>query len=431
MKRTLTPANAPLSGALQLPGDKSISHRALLLGTIAEGSLQVRNLAPGIDVGSTRSCLEAMGGEFQEARNSLHIRGRGLHGLSAPTAPLDCGNSGTTMRLLMGVLAGMPFSSELIGDDSLSARPMERVATPLREMGAQITLGENGRPPVRIAGGTLNGIDYTLPVASAQVKSAVLLAGLLAQGPSQVTDPFNTRNHTENMLAFLSAGAAVSVEETTARVLNEPLRAGKAKSLTVPGDPSSGAFFAAAAALLPQSQITLQRMLLNPTRLGFYEVLREMGGQVTLTERGINGREHVGDVDITYAPLHGITLAAERVPTLIDEIPLLALLAAGATGESRFMGLAELRVKESDRLAAILRLLTTLGGQAQVDGDTLIIQGNAKLRGGVIDPQGDHRIAMTGAVAALVTDGPIELEQADCADVSYPDFYATLGGLHA
>ncbi|TBR26229.1 3-phosphoshikimate 1-carboxyvinyltransferase [bacterium] len=407
--KTVLGARGPLSGSVQVPGDKSVGHRALLLGALAEGTLSVRGLSGGQDVASTRRCLEAMGASFQESAGLVSVVGRGLRGLKAPAGPLDCGNSGTTMRLLMGVLSGQAFAAELFGDSSLSGRPMERVAAPLRLMGADIATTA-GKPPVTVRGRALKGIRYKLPVPSAQVKSAVLLAGLYAEGETQVEDPFGTRDHTERMLAFLGHPG--------------PLRSDKA--LTVPGDPSSAAFFAAAAVLVPGSRLTLTRVLLNEGRLGFFTALKEMGGRVSWERGGVHARETVGDVTAVHGPLKPLRLAADRVPGLVDEVPLLAVLCAFADGESRLEGLAELRHKESDRLAGTAAALTALGAEARADGEALVVRGPARWHGGRVETFGDHRLAMAFAVAALAGAGPVELSDAACAAVSYPSFFKDL-----
>lgn len=408
--RTVARARGPLRGPVRVPGDKSVGHRALLLGTLAEGTLSVRGLSAGEDVRSTRRCLAAMGGRFTESPGLVTVRGLGLGGLQAPEAPLDCGNSGTTMRLLMGVLAGQRFAATLTGDASLSRRPMERVAAPLRLMGADIATTD-GHAPVTVRGrGPLKGLRYRLPVASAQVKSAVLLAGLYAEGETSVEDPFGTRDHTERMLAFLGHPG--------------PLRSDKA--LTVPGDPSSAAFFAAAAVLVPGSRLRVERVLLNAGRLGFFTALKEMGARVSWERGGVHGREEVGDVAAEHGPLKALRLPAERVPGLVDEVPLLAVLCAFADGESRLEGLGELRHKESDRLAATAAALTALGAEARVDGDALLVRGPARWTGGRVETLGDHRLAMAFAVAALAGAGPVELSDAACAAVSYPSFFADL-----
>ncbi|MFH1723364.1 MAG: 3-phosphoshikimate 1-carboxyvinyltransferase [Elusimicrobiota bacterium] len=435
--RTVRPSARPLGGRVAVPGDKSIAHRALILGTLAEGDLRVRNLPESRDVLSTRRCLEALGAEIRDDRGrasgeepSVLVRGLGLLGLKAPVRELDCGNSGTTMRLLMGVLAGQPFEVVLAGDASLSRRPMKRVTEPLTQMGASFDLSGLGHAPVRLTGKRpLAALSYRLPVASAQVKSALLLAGLYAEGETRVEDPYGTRDHTERMLLFLSSDGtpAVSREGTTARVRSVALRSGKA--LTVPGDPSSAAFFAAAAAIVPGSSVTLRRVLLNPSRLGFFDVLRRMGAAVRVKDGGSSGREPVGDIVVDHAPLKATSVPASLIPTLIDEVPLLAVLAALADGETRIEGLGELRLKESDRLEGTAAGLRALGAEARAEADTLIVRGPARLKGGEVQTRGDHRLAMAFAVAALAAEGETALSDGDCAAVSYPGFFEELGRL--
>ena len=424
----ILPAAGSLKGLLAIPGDKSISHRALILGSLAEGTLLVGNLSDGADVASTRSCLEALGISFESRPNGmLAVVGKGLNGLSAPADDLDCGNSGTTMRLLMGVLAGQAFDTVLVGDDSLSKRPMRRVADPLARMGARIELRE-GCAPVRIKGrGTLTSFAHRLEVPSAQVKSALLLAGLFATGETTVEDSFGTRDHTERMLSFLGSDNKVGGGTRAARVVPGVLQSGK--RITVPGDPSSAAFFAAAAALVPGSEVSLQRVLFNPSRLGFYEVLREMGCAVEPVHGGVNGREPVGDIVVQASTLKGVRIEAEKIPRLVDELPLLAVLAACAEGESRFEGCGELRVKESDRLEGTRAMLASFGAKVSIDGDALIIAGGGGLKGGTVETLGDHRLAMAASVAALISEGETTLSDAACVGISFPKFFEMLEAL--
>ena len=413
--RTVGPARGPLRGACEVPGDKSIAHRALILGALAEGLFSVRGLPGGQDVASTRRCLHALGVVIDDHVNEVRIHGVGLEGLKRPSSVLDCGNSGSTMRFLMGVLSGHPFEATLTGDASLSRRPMERVAAPLRDMGADITTTD-GHAPVRVHGRRpLKGIRYRLPVASAQVKTAVLLAGLFAEGETVVEDPFGTRDHTERMLAFLGRPGALRTD----------------KALTVPGDPSSAAFLVAAAAVVPGSSVTVRRVLLNEGRTGFFEVLREMGGAVAWERGGQHGRETVGDVTAGFSTLKPVRLDAGRVPAMVDEIPLLAVLCAQADGESRLEGLSELRVKESDRLEGTAAALRALGAEARAEGDALVVKGPAKLRAGRVETLGDHRLAMAFTVAAMAGGGPVELSDAACAAVSYRSFFDDLKRLGA
>ena len=428
MTRVVAQAAGPLTGTVSVPGDKSIGHRALLLGALAEGTLSVRGLPGGQDVRSTRNCLEARGVRFADDGRFVAVHGVGARGLQAPAHPLDCGNSGSTMRFLMGVLAGHEFAAELVGDASLSRRPMERVAAPLRAMGAEIKL-DDGRPPVRLRGRRpLKALSYRLPVPSAQGKTAVLLAGLYADGETTVEDPFGTRDHTERMLAFLGADCG---DPRGGRSAVRPGSLRSDKALSVPGDPSSAAFLAAAAVLVPGSRLSVRAVLLNPSRLGFMEALREMGAPVSWERGGVHGREPVGDLTAAHGALKGLRLAAERVPELVDEVPLLAVLCACADGESRLEGLGELRLKESDRLAGTAAGLSALGAEARVEGDALVVRGPTRWRPGRVETMGDHRLAMAFAVAALAGGGPVELSDGDCVAVSYPSFFADLRGLGA
>lgn len=412
MSQVVRSARGPLRGTLRVPGDKSIAHRALILGTLAKGHFHLRNMPSGKDVISTRLCLEALGARIREKGECVDVDGLGLEGLRAPAGELDCGNSGTTMRLLAGVLAGQPFESVLTGDESLSRRPMLRVAEPLERMGAKLSLGEGGRPPLRVKGRRpLKSIRWKMTVPSAQVKSAVLLAGLFAEGKTTVQDPFGTRDHTERMLDFLGKGGPA-------------LRSGK--SLTLPGDISTASFYAAAAATIPGSEITIKRVALNPTRMGFFEALKAMGAQVEIFQGGINGGEPVGDIAVAYAPLRGAKIAAEKIPSLIDEVPLLAVVACVAEGETRIDGLAELRLKESDRLAGTAAGLKALGADVSVDKDSLTIHGPCLLKGAGVDALGDHRLAMTFAVAGLAASGETEIVGGESVEVSHPAFFDDL-----
>jgi len=432
--RSIRQAPKPLLGAVSVPGDKSISHRAIMLGALCEKGLRVRGLADGEDVKSTRRCLEALGIRIREENGETIINETGV--LPAkPVGRLDCGNSGTTMRLLAGILAGQPFDSELCGDASLSRRPMGRVADPLNLMGARVSLSPADRPPLTVRGRRpLRSIHYRLPVPSAQVKSAVLLAGLFADGPSTVEDGFHTRDHTERMLRWLSdreepgdRGGAPLGRGTVATVEPRPLKGGM--TLVVPGDISSAAFFFAAAALVPGSRLTVRNVGLNPTRTGFLDALREMGGKVETFAIREEGGEPVGDVTASYSPLSGMRLSPDRAPSLIDEAPLLAVLAACASGTTRLEGLGELRHKESDRLEGMAAGLGALGAKVEIQGDCLVIQGTGRLRGGAVKTLGDHRLAMAFATAGLAAEGGTSLDDEACVSISYPRFFETLEGL--
>ncbi|MBI5240746.1 MAG: 3-phosphoshikimate 1-carboxyvinyltransferase [Elusimicrobia bacterium] len=403
--RPIKPAGRPLRGTVQVPGDKSIAHRALILGHLAEGGLRVTNLPDGADILATKACLAALGRQ----------------------STLPCGDSGTTMRLLMGVLAGTEGEAVLVGGDSLSRRPMARVAEPLLAMGAQVTLSPAGTAPVLVRGRRpLKPLRWRLSVPSAQVKSAVLLAALSADGETVVEDPFGTRDHTERLLSWLAPGI-VERDGALVRLRPAPLKGGR--SFAVPADPSSAAFFAAAAALVEGSEVSLPGVCVNPTRLGFFEVLRGMGARVELSALRESAGEPVADITVGWAPLRAARVPAGKVPALVDEIPLLAVVASSARGTTRLEGLAELRLKESDRLAGTAAALRALGGEARVDGDALEVRGPTPLRGASVETLGDHRLAMAFSAAALAAQGESALSDAACADKSYPAFFRDLAAL--
>lgn len=414
------PARGPLRGVLRVPGDKSISHRAMMLGSLAEGSTEVSGFLEGEDTLATAAAFRAMGVRIDaEGGGKRIVHGVGLHGLRAPSAALDLGNSGTGMRLLAGILAGQAFGSELIGDASLSRRPMKRVIEPLARMGARIDSREGGLAPLRFAPAPagLDGIEYQSPVASAQVKSCLLLAGLFARGLTTVNEPHRTRDHTERMLRAF--GVQVQVAGNTAS-----LRGGQrllAASIAVPADISSAAFFAVAASIVPGSELLLEQVGINPLRDGILRALRLMGADITLVNPRVLGDEPVADLRVRHAPLRGIEVPEALVPDMIDEFPVLFAAAAVAQGTTVVRGAAELRVKESDRIAAMAAALRALGADIDETRDGAIIRGG-RLTGGRIDSHGDHRIARASAVAALVADGAVEI--ADCANVatSFPDF---------
>ncbi|HEX6591541.1 MAG TPA: 3-phosphoshikimate 1-carboxyvinyltransferase, partial [Moraxellaceae bacterium] len=409
-----------LNGALRVPGDKSISHRSIMLGSLAEGVTEVSGFLEGEDALATLQAFRDMGVVIEGPNNGeVKIHGVGLHGLQPPPGAIYCGNSGTSMRLLSGILSAQKFDTVMTGDPSLSKRPMERVAKPLRSMGAEIqTTGEKGTPPVTIKGARqLKGFHYDMPVASAQVKSGVLLAGLWADGETVVTEPAPTRDHTERMLRGF--GYDVKVQGATVTVKG----GGKltATKIDVPADISSAAFFMVGASIAEGSDVTLQHVGLNPTRIGVINILRAMGGDLTvLNEREVGG-EPVADIRIRSARLKGIRIPEDQVPLAIDEFPALFIAAACAEGETVLTGAEELRVKESDRIQVMADGLTILGIQAQPTPDGIIIQGG-QLGSGRVVSHGDHRIAMSFAMAALRASGPIEIE--DCANdaTSFPDF---------
>lgn len=425
MERAVYPARR-LRGEIAVPGDKSISHRALLLGAIARGTSSIKNLSPGADVQSTARALRVLGVSMDEARRGsnrgISIHGRGLHGMESPKGVLDVGNSGTTMRLLSGILAGQPFKSLITGDDSLKRRPMDRIIEPLTRMGAAIQ-SRNGRAPLTIEGGELKGIRYELPVASAQVKSCVLLAGLYADGETTVIEPLKTRDHTERLLAAMEAdwgqeGDALTV--TGGRDLD-------AMELAIPGDPSSAAFFITAAMLIPGSELIIRNVGLNPTRTGFLMALERMGAQLEVLKNWDEGGEPVADLLVRSAPeLHAIEIERTLVPLLIDELPLLAVAVTQAEGTTVIRDAQELRVKETDRLRALSGNLRRMGVDLEERPDGLILSGSQTLKGARVSSYGDHRIAMAFTVAGLIADGRTIIEGTEWVDVSFPAFFDLL-----
>jgi 3-phosphoshikimate 1-carboxyvinyltransferase len=406
-----------LTGELRVPGDKSVSHRALILGAMADGLSIVQGLSDAEDVRSTWHCLQGLGVKISSKGDCVYVQGAGWRGLQEPKKELDAGNSGTTIRLLMGVVAGNPIWTKLSGDDSLRRRPMERVAAPLRLMGASIDLATGGRAPVSVRGAALKGIDYKSPVASAQVKSSVLLAGLLAVGKTTVTEPAASRDHTERMLPLYGG----KVERRGLSVTVEGMLTLCKTNVRVPGDASSAAFWTVAALLVPGSELTIRRAGLNPTRIGFLHVLKRMGAQLEW-KQGKGDGEPVGDIHAKHAPLKSVTIEPADVPSLIDEIPILALAASQAEGVSRFNGLSELRHKESDRLVGIAELLNSLGGEARVEGEDLVVVGPRRLRGGPVAVLKDHRLAMTAKIAGLFSEGEVKPDDLACIKISYPGF---------
>lgn len=409
-----------LRGRLRVPGDKSISHRAIMLGALADGTTTISGFLEGEDCLATLRAFRAMGVRIEGPESGqVTVHGVGLHGLHPPVELLDMGNSGTSMRLMAGILAGQTFDTTLMGDTSLMRRPMGRVTTPLAQMGAQIDSAVQGTAPLRIRGGQrLRGIDYPLPVASAQVKSCLLLAGLYAQGVTRITEPAPTRDHTERMLEAFGYPLQRDNERTVALAGGGRLLGGE---IDVPADLSSAAFFLVGASIAPGSDLVLEHVGLNLTRSGVIDILRLMGADIEVLEPRLAGTEPVADLRVRYAPLRGLRIPAAFAPLAIDELPALFVAAACAEGETVFAGAEELRVKESDRIQAMADGLTALGITAQPLPDGIIIQGG-DLAGGLIDSHGDHRIAMSFSVAALRAAGPIRV--CDCANVntSFPDF---------
>lgn len=411
---------APLRGELAVPGDKSISHRSIMFGALAQGRTEVSNFLTGADCLSTIACFRKMGIEIEQDGSDVTVFGKGLDGLSAPSGILDAGNSGTTVRLMSGILAGQSFPSTITGDASICQRPMKRVMQPLTEMGASIrSQKDNGCAPLEIRPSRLHGIHYQSPVASAQVKSCVLLAGLYADGMTSVTEPVLSRDHSELMLRYF--GADVRSEDTTASILPRPMLTGR--KVNVPGDISSAAYFIAAALLVPGSEVLLKNVGINPTRDGMLRVCKAMGADITLLNEDHSGAEPCADLLIRSSSLHGTTIEGEIIPTLIDELPVLAVLAAFADGTTVIRDAAELKVKESDRIAVMTDNLSRIGCDVQATDDGMVIRGGKPLHGAVIDSHKDHRVAMSFAVAALACDGETEIRDSDCVTISYPGFY--------
>ena len=409
----------PVVGTIRVPGDKSISHRSIMFGSLAEGTSHVTGFLEGQDALATLNAFRSMGVQIDGPKNGeVTIHGVGMHGLKAPSHALDMGNSGTSIRLLSGLLAGQGFEVTMTGDESLSKRPMKRVIDPLSLMGADVESADGGRPPLVLkADAQLNAIDYPLPMASAQVKSSVLLAGLYAKGRTSITEPAPTRDHTERMLEAF--GYDVEVDGATRAVVG----GGKltAADIDVPADISSAAFFMVAASIVPGSDLTLQHVGINPTRIGVINILTKMGANITLLNERKVGGEPVADIRVQYAPLKGIHIDEEDVPLAIDEFPVLFIAAACADGETVLTGAEELRVKESDRIQVMVDGLVACGIDATPTDDGAIIQGG-KFSGGQVESHHDHRISMSFAVASLVTSAPIEIQGCDNVATSFPNF---------
>jgi 3-phosphoshikimate 1-carboxyvinyltransferase len=426
---TVLPARV-VSGRMQVPGDKSISHRSLMLGGIASGRTEVRGFLDSADCLATLAALQAMGVRVdRHDAKSLTVHGNGSAGLQAPAGMLDMGNAGTAIRLSMGLLAGQKFTSVLTGDPSLQKRPMERVAAPLRLMGANITTTA-GRPPVTIAPvQRLRGIDYALPVASAQVKSAILLAGLYAEGVTQVTEPAPTRDHTERMLRSLGAEViTIAGTGSSGRVRLAGGQALHGTRIDVPGDFSSAAFFLVAGCLAAADGLVIENVGVNPTRTGLLDILRLMGADIRLHVRDSKGAEPVADIELRQSALRGVHVPESLVPLAIDEFPVLFIAAAAAQGETVVTGAEELRVKESDRLAVMAAGLSANGVVNELAPDGIRIQGGRRLRGGEVDSHGDHRIAMAFAIASLYADGPMRIRDVENVGTSFPRFVETARG---
>lgn len=425
--RKITPGNH-LRGELTVPGDKSISHRAVMLGSIAQGTTEITNFLKGADCLSTIRCFRQMGVSIEEKPDCILVHGRGLRGLTSPDGTLNTGNSGTTTRLMSGILAGQRFSSLLSGDDSLNSRPMKRIMDPLGQMGARITsVNRNGCAPLSIQPGDLHGIAYTSPVASAQVKSAILLAGLYADGETSVTEPVLSRNHTELMLQNFGAYVMTALHPGgSATAYVEPCQELYGQQVYVPGDISSAAYFIAAALLTPGSELLIKNVGTNFTRAGFLKVCEAMGADVTLVNKTIEGGEPRADILARNSSLKGTVIEGELIPTLIDEIPILAVMAALAEGTTVIRDAAELKVKETNRIDTVTAGLAAMGAHVTPTEDGMIIEGGSCLTGARIQSHLDHRIAMAFTVAGLAAQGETFIEDSLCVDVSYPEFFQTL-----
>lgn len=428
--RTIAPTRG-LKGEVTIPGDKSISHRSIMLGSIALGTTEITHFLEGADCLSTIDCFRKMGVEIERKPSSILVHGKGLRGLAAPASTLNVGNSGTTTRLISGILSGQNFATTLSGDDSLNSRPMKRIMTPLNTMGAHIrSLNDNGCAPLHIRPGALHGIHYQSPVASAQVKSAVLLAGLYADSPTSVTEPALSRNHTELMLQGFGAYVATDLHtDGTATAHVEPCKELYGQQICVPGDISSAAYFIAAALLVPGSELLVKNVGTNFTRAGFLKVCKAMGADIETVSQTIEGGESRADLLVRYSHLKGTVIEGDIIPTLIDEIPMIAIMAAFADGQTVIRDAAELKVKETNRIDTVTAGLKAMGADITPTDDGMIIEGTGHLNGASIQSYLDHRIAMAFSVAGLASDGETQIVDSQCVDVSYPEFYATLNSI--
>lgn len=417
-----------LKGEVCIPGDKSISHRSVMFGAIAHGITEIHHFLMGADCLATIDCFRKMGIEIHIQKDRVLVHGKGLHGLSAPSGTLQVKNSGTTTRLISGILAGQPFASSLSGDDSLNSRPMKRIMEPLTQMGAHISsLLDNDCAPLKIEPGVLHGIHYTSPVASAQVKSCLLLAGLYADGKTAVTEPILSRNHTELMLREFGADIRTVHElaGSQATAVIRPCQELYGQKITVPGDISSASYFIAAGLLVPDSEILIKNVGINPTRAGFLKVCEDMGGTITLLNERTEAGEKMADILVKSSHLHGISVHGDIIPTLIDEIPIIAVMAACAEGTTVIRDAGELRVKETDRIETVTDNLLAMGCSVLPTEDGMVIKGGVPLKGATIHTLLDHRIAMAFSIAALVAEGKTKILDSHCIDVSYPGFYDT------
>lgn len=412
-----------LKGEIVVPGDKSISHRAVMFGSIAKGLTEIHNFLQGADCLSTIACFKKMGISIENKGDKVFVQGNGLHGLKQPGCALDCGNSGTTTRLISGILCAQDFQTALTGDASICKRPMKRIIEPLSLMGADITSIDNsGCAPLLIKGRPLHGIHYLSKVASAQVKSAVLLAGLYADSPTSVTEPYTSRNHSEIMLGLF--GAQVSALNTTATV--HPASELHGTKVMVPGDISSAAYFIAGGLMVPGSRLLIRNVGMNPTRDGIIRVCQDMGADLQILNRKEGQGEPTSDILVSHGALHGTEIGGAMIPSLIDELPIIAAMACMAEGQTVIRDAAELKVKESNRIAVMAENLRAMGADVRETEDGMVIRGGRPLHGASLDSHGDHRIAMTFAVTALCADGNTQIKDAECVNISYPGFYEDL-----
>ena len=417
----ITPA-VRIGGVAAVPGDKAISHRLAMMGAIADGRTVIRNFAESADCASTLECLRRLRVPIDRKGTTVTVEGRGLRGLQKPSSELDAGNSGTTVRFMAGLVSGFPFESTFIGDASLSRRPMKRVIDPLRRFGATIEARDDNYLPMKVSGGGLKPIDFTLPIPSAQLKSCVLLAGLYASGTTRVHEPVPSRNHTE--IALAEFGAHIRTGPNTIEIDGGASLHGK--EFTVPGDVSSAAFFIVAALAVPGSRLTLTNVGLNPTRSGLINLLEDRQAKIAIAEMSASGGEAVGNVVVESSDIPGLEIGGSWIPNVIDEIPVLAVLGTRTQNGIRIRDASELRVKESDRIHAVATNLRALGAEVEEFPDGLFVPGRQTLRGGVVDSFGDHRIAMAFAVAGLIAEGPVTIKNPDCVGISFPSFFDTL-----
>lgn len=421
-----------LRGEVNIPGDKSISHRCIMFGSIASGTTEISNFLQGADCLATINCFRRMGIEIEKQEEKIIVHGKGLHGLTAPTEILDVGNSGTTTRLISGILVGQPFESKLSGDNSLNSRPMKRIMEPLTKMGGHISsILRNGCAPLYIAPGKLHGIHYDSPVASAQVKSSILLAGLYADGETSVTEPSLSRNHTELMLKEFGADIRSQFDLNTSKATAfiRPCSELYGQKIMVPGDISSAAYFIAAGLLVPDSEILIKNTGINATRAGILKVCEDMGANITLLNERTEGGEAIADILVRTSKLHGTTISGDIIPTLIDEIPIIAIMAAAAEGTTIIKDAAELKVKETNRIETVVDNLKAMGCDIIATDDGMIIHGGKTLHGTTIHTLLDHRIAMAFSIAALIAEDTTRILDSKCVDVSYPTFYDSFENL--